>query len=292
MAGVKGEGAPRQAPGGGNQRPLGWGPGMRVPRAMTVAGSDSGGGAGIQADLKTFAARGVYGTSAITALTAQNTLGVQGVFPVSPDFIAQQIDSIMEDIGADAWKIGMLANVPVIEAVARQVRKYAVDRLVVDPVMVAKGGAPLLEPEARTALIQQLLPLAYVVTPNVPEAEALTGLSIHDLAGVREAALAIKAMGVQNVVITGGHLSDAQAVDLLYDGSDFTQFTAPRVETANTHGTGCTFAAAITAELAWGRTLPEAVGAAKDYLSKAIAAGADLDIGGGHGPVDHFHHWR
>lgn len=292
MAGVTGADAPRQAATGGRSRPLGWGPGKRVPRAMTVAGSDSGGGAGIQADLKTFAARGVYGTSAITALTAQNTLGVQGVFGVNPEFIAQQIDSIMEDIGADAWKIGMLANVPVIQVVARQVRKYAVDRLVVDPVMVAKGGAPLLEPEAQTALIEELLPLAYVVTPNLPEAEALTGMTIDSLEAMKEAARAIKAMGPHNVVITGGHLADAQAVDFLYDGSDFTQFTASRVDTPNTHGTGCTFAAAIAAELAWGRTLPEAVASAKDYLSKAIAAGADLDIGGGHGPVDHFHHWR
>src|SRR5690606_4121328 len=271
MAGVTGEGAPRQAAAGGRAKPLGWGPGKRVPRAMTVAGSDSGGGAGIQADLKTFAARGVYGTSAITALTAQNTLGVQGVFPVSPDFIAQQIDSIMADIGADAWKIGMLANVPVIEAVARQVRKYAVDRLVVDPVMEARGRATLLEPQAQSALIQELLPLAYVVTPNVPEAEALTGMTIDSLEAMQEAALAIKAMGPQNVVITGGHLSEAEAVDFLYDGSEFTRFTAARVHTPNTHGTGCTFAAAIAAELAWGRTLPEAVAAAKDYLSKAIA---------------------
>lgn len=276
--------------GGDNRRTPAWEPGRRVPRALTVAGSDSGGGAGIQADLKTFAARGVYGTSAITALTAQNTLGVHGVHLVPPAFVAQQIDAVMADIGADAWKTGMLANAEIIAIVAERVRHYHVGRLVVDPVMVAKGGAPLLEPAAQQALVNELLPLAYVVTPNLPEAEALTGLTVVDRAGMAAAATAIKALGPKNVIIKGGHLAaGTAAVDLLFDGENLIELTAPRIATSNTHGTGCTFAAALAAELAWGRPLPTAAAAAKAYLSGAISAGAGLNLGGGHGPVHHFY---
>lgn len=272
---------------------LGWQPGQRIPKAMTIAGSDSGGGAGIQADLKAFAARGVYGTSAVTALTAQNTLGVQGVFPVTPEFVAQQIDSIMADIGADAWKTGMLANPAIIEAIAQRARQYGVQRLVVDPVMIAKGGSPLLDVSARTSLIEELLPLAYLVTPNLPEAEVLTGMTIDDLVGMQEAARAIHALGPRNVLIKGGHLpADSDAIDYLFDGGQFHSYSAPRTNTANTHGTGCTFAAAITAELAWQQPLPQAVAAAKNYLSQAIVSGAQHQIGAGHGPVDHFHELR
>jgi len=263
-----------------------------MKKVLSIAGSDSGGGAGIQADLKAFAARGVYGMSALTAITAQNTVGVQGVFELPPDIVGQQIDSVMSDIGADAWKTGMLSSEAIIKVVADRARRYGVEFLVVDPVMVAKSGDPLLQPEAREALIQELLPLAYVVTPNHHEAQVLTGLTIRTVDEAREAARAIHSMGPRHVVVKGGHLPEAceagMAVDVLYNGHEFVELRARRVETSNTHGTGCTFASAIAAELAKGHAALEAVRIAKAYLLAAMRAAEGLHIGHGHGPLNHF----
>lgn len=263
-----------------------------MKKVLTIAGSDSGGGAGIQADLKAFAARGVFGMSALTALTAQNTVGVQGVFEVPPEFVAQQIDSVMSDIGADAWKTGMLSNADIIRVVAEKARQYKVELLVVDPVMVAKSGDPLLRPDARDALVKELLPLAFVVTPNHHEAQALTGMRIETREDARAAARAIQAMGPRYVVVKGGHLPEAErlgvAVDVVYDGVRFYELWTPRVETKNTHGTGCTYASAIAAELAKGKPPLEAIRTAKAYLYLALREAVDLGIGQGHGPLNHF----
>lgn len=265
---------------------------MGVPRVLIIAGSDSGAGAGIQADLKATAAQGVYGMTAITALTAQNTTGVQGIFPVSPDFVGQQIDSVMEDIGADVWKIGMLANAGVIEVVSARARDYGVSRIVLDPVMVAKGGDALLASEAQEALIELLLPLASVVTPNHHEAQALTSIAIQTLDDMRRAARAIHSLGAKAVVVKGGHLPEEHdAVDILFEGESgtFSTYTAPRQKTANTHGTGCSFASSLAACLAKGLSLQDAVKATKAYINLAIEGADALDIGKGHGPLDHFH---
>lgn len=260
-----------------------------MKRALTIAGSDSGGGAGIQADLKTFAARGVFGMSVITALTAQNTLGVQGVLEIPPEFVARQIDSVVRDIGVDVVKTGMIANIGIIETVAAKIREYNLAPLVVDPVMMAKGGDPLLHEDARATLVRLLLPLATVVTPNLPEAEVLCGFEISNLDGMHRAARAIRSLGPQNVVVKGGHLLDPEAsIDVLFDGERFEEFSAPRVETKNTHGTGCTFASAIAAELAKGASVQEAVGTAKVYLTQVLRASTDLAIGRGHGPMNHM----
>jgi hydroxymethylpyrimidine/phosphomethylpyrimidine kinase len=264
-----------------------------MKKALTIAGSDSGGGAGIQADLKAFAARGVYGMSALTAITAQNTICVSGVYELPAEFVGEQIDAVMGDIGADAWKTGMLANAEIVELVAERARRYRVRALVVDPVMVAKSGDPLLRPEAREALIGKLIPLATVVTPNVHEAQVLTGGSIETVEEAKAAAVAIQAQGAANVVVKGGHLEQpGRAIDVLYDGTGFACFSAPRVETENTHGTGCTFASAIAAELAKGLPVREAVRVAKAYLTAALRAGAELEIGRGHGPASHFLGWE
>lgn len=253
---------------------------------MTIAGSDSSGGAGIQADLKTFAALGVYGTSAVTAVTAQNTVGVQGVYELPAEFVGLQIDSVVSDIGVDAVKTGMLANAEIIAIVAAKVQEYGLPNLVVDPVMVAKSGAPLLRSEARDALIRLLLPLAVVVTPNLHEARVLTGLEISDLADMQRAAETIYALGASHVVVKGGHLPGEQSVDVLFDGRDFTLLYAPRLDTRNTHGTGCTFASAIAAGLAKGQNVAEAVRGAKTFITTAL--GHALDIGHGHGPLHHL----
>lgn len=259
-----------------------------MQKVLTIAGSDPGGGAGIQADLKTFAARGVYGMSVLTALTAQNTTGVQGVFDIPADFIAQQIDSVMSDIGADAWKTGMLSNSEVIRVVADRARHYAIERLVVDPVMVAKGGDPLLHASARDTLINELVPLAYVLTPNHHEAQVLTGMPINTVEDMHEAAISIQRMGARYVVVKGGHLpADSDAIDVLYDGQEHIEIRSPRIASRNTHGTGCTFASAIAAELAQGHTVEAAVRRAKTYLLAALRAAADLQIGHGHGPLNH-----
>lgn len=259
-----------------------------MKKVLTIAGSDPGGGAGIQADLKTFAARGVYGMSVLTALTAQNTTGVQGVFDIPADFVGKQIDSVMSDIGADAWKTGMLSNVDIIAVVADRARRYQVTRLVIDPVMVAKGGDPLLHPTARDALIEELVPLAYVITPNHHEAQVLTGMEIRTVDDARKAAAAIYQMGAANVVVKGGHLPEANdAVDVLYDGQQYLEFRAPRLATQNTHGTGCTFASAIAAEIALEQPVEQAVRNAKAYLTAALHAADELHVGHGHGPLNH-----
>jgi len=259
-----------------------------MKKVLTIAGSDSGGGAGIQADLKTFSALGVFGMSAITALTAQNTIGVQGVYEIDPSFIGKQIDSVMSDIGADSWKTGMLVNAEIIQVVADRARNYNVELLVIDPVMIAKSGDPLLKTVAIEALITELIPLAYVITPNHHEAQALTKLKIENLTDAREAAQEIHDQGAQNVVIKGGHLPGVRnAIDLLYDGSNFTEFHAHRINTKNTHGTGCTFASALAAELAKGNDIKSAVHTAKAYLTAAIQKADGLRIGKGHGPTNH-----
>ena len=257
----------------------------RVPTAMTVAGSDSGGGAGIQADLKTFAALGVYGTSVLTAVTAQNTLRVTAVHEVPPETVAAQIDAVLTDVGADAVKTGMLSSAPIIEVVAEELRRHGIQRLVVDPVMVAKSGDRLLREDAVEALRTLLLPLATVVTPNVPEAEALANMKIWTAEDARLAARRIAELGAGAVVVKGGHLP-GPSVDRLYDGRAFSDFSAPRVETSNTHGTGCTFASAIAAGLARGSNVAEAVAAAKEYVTQALKS--SYPLGHGHGPLNHL----
>lgn len=260
----------------------------RTPRALTIAGSDSGAGAGIQADLKTFAALGVYGCSAITAITAQNTLGVQAYEEVSIPLIEAQIDAVMEDIGADAAKTGMLSSAPIIAAVAERARKWNL-RLVVDPVMVAKGGDSLLQPEAVQSLKTLLLPLAEVVTPNLPEAEVLLGRRIETLDAMRDAARAVRDLGPRHVVIKGGHREE-QPVDVYFDGESFVELWAERIQTPHTHGTGCTFSSAIAAYLARGASVADAVTGAKVYITQAIRFAPG--IGHGHGPVAHFWQWE
>ena len=261
---------------------------QRPPRAMTIAGSDSGGGAGVQADLKTFAALGVYGTSAITAITAQNTRQVTQVLELPVDLIAAQIDAIMGDISADAVKTGMLSSAAIIQVVAAKIKEHGLSPLVVDPVMVAKSGDRLLQLEAVEAL-RSFLPLATVVTPNVPEAEVLSGRQVKSLEEAREAAKAIHALGPQAVVVKGGHLASGEVTDLLYDGQEFIELTAERVNTTSTHGTGCTFASAIAAGLAQGLELQEAVAQAKEYVTDALRHA--FPMGGGHGPLNHFYRW-
>jgi hydroxymethylpyrimidine/phosphomethylpyrimidine kinase len=258
----------------------------RIPKALTIAGSDSGGGAGIQADLKTFAALGVYGMSVITALTAQNTVGVQGIVEMEPAFISSQIHSVVTDIGADAIKTGMLANADIIVQVARDLRHFNLRNVVVDPVMVAKSGDRLLREEAIHAMVRELFPLADVVTPNLHEASALTGLEIQDAEGMKAAALRLHTFGPRVVVVKGGHL-EGRPMDLLYDGTDFFPFENIRHDTPHTHGTGCTFASAIAAGLARGQGVHESVRRAKEYITGAIQEG--LAIGKGQGPVHHFY---
>ena len=257
-----------------------------MPTALTIAGSDSGAGAGIQADLKTFAALGVYGTSALTAITAQNTLGVTAVHEIPTEVIAAQIEAVISDIGADAVKTGMLSSSAIVELVAQELKRHGVERLVVDPVMIAKSGYSLLQPEAVEALRSKLLPLAAVVTPNIPEAEVLTGLTINSLDDMRRAAELIVGLGARSVVVKGGHLA-GPATDLFYDGSQFKEFTAPRIDTVNTHGTGCTFASAVAAGLACDMSVFDAVAQAKEYVTEAILR--SFPIGQGHGPLNHFY---
>lgn len=256
--------------------------------ALTIAGSDSGGGGGIQADLKTFAALGVYGASAITAVTAQNTVVVRAVQALPRDMVKAQIDAVCTDIDVHAVKTGMLANAAIVEAVADALASLALRNVVVDPVMVAKSGDLLLESNAVEAIRTRLLKRALVVTPNRMEAEVLTGFSVQTLEDARLAARRIHAFGCGAVVIKGGHLSTDDAVDVLFDGEHFLEFAAPRIESRHTHGTGCTFASAITAHLALGQSVADAVREAKSYVTGAIRHG--LAIGRGHGPLDHF--WK
>ncbi len=259
---------------------------MNIPRALTIAGSDSGGGAGIQADLKTFAALGVYGMSAIAALTAQNTVGVRGIVEVAPEFVSLQIRTVVEDIGVDAVKTGMLSNAAIISQVAKDLRELGLRKIVVDPVMVAKGGDRLLRADAVEAMAKELFPLALVVTPNLHEAAALIDREVRTLEDMKEAARTIKAFGPRYVVIKGGHLPGTP-LDLLFDGSDFREYANVRYDTPHTHGTGCTFASAIAAGLACGLPVEAAVARAKTYITAAIQQG--IPMGKGHGPVHHFY---
>ena len=253
--------------------------------ALTIAGSDSSGGAGIQADLKTFAAHGLYGMSAITAVTAQNTTGVTGVIALPPAFVADQIDAVVTDIPPNATKIGMLANAGIIESVADALARHRLPHIVLDTVMLAKSRARLLDESAVSALRTRLLPLADVVTPNVPEAEALTGLTITTAADLDEAARRIVSLGARAALVKGGHLP-GPAIDVLWDGRQITRFEAVRIDTKHTHGTGCTLSSAIAAQLALGQDLPSACRLAKDYVTRAIAEAPGL--GEGHGPLQHF----
>jgi len=254
--------------------------------ALTIAGSDSSGGAGIQADLKTFAAHGVYGVSAITAVTAQNTLGVSAFEALSADLVTAQIEAVVSDIGVHAAKTGMLPNGAIVEAVAAAVADLDIPLLVVDPVLAAKSGDELADDEAVAAMKAELLRRAFVVTPNIPEAEALSGITITSDEDRRTAARRIAALGAAAVIITGGHLPSPDIVDLLYDGHRFVEFRARRVAGGGTHGTGCTFAAALAARLALGSTLAEAVPLAQQYVAGAIEGAPHL--GRGHGPMNHF----
>jgi len=254
-----------------------------MKRVLAIAGSDSGGGAGIQADLKAITALGGYGMTAITAITAQNTVGVQAIHEVPPRLVEAQIDSVVNDIGIDAVKTGMLFTPEIVALVARKIRQYRIRRVVVDPVMVAKSGDPLLKEEARRALQELLIPVALLVTPNLPEAEMLCGFEVSDHDTMREAARKIHNMGARNVLVKGGHL-EGEIVDILYDGKAFREYTAPRIPTKNTHGTGCTFASAIATELAKGKSLHHSVLGAKALISSAIRF--SLSLGKGHGPTN------
>jgi hydroxymethylpyrimidine/phosphomethylpyrimidine kinase len=258
--------------------------------AVTIAGSDSGGGAGIQADLKTFSALGVYGASVITALTAQNTLGVQGIHDVPPAFVTQQIDSVFSDLAVNAVKIGMLSQPAIIETVAEGLERHRATQVVLDPVMVAASGDRLLVPEAVDALRQVLLPKALLVTPNLPEAAAILDepLAQDEQAMCRQAER-ILALGPRAVLVKGGHGAGHESTDILMDAEGVRRFTAPRIDTCNTHGTGCTLSSAIAAGLARGLPLDDAVATAKRFISAAISASSQLQIGRGHGPVHHFH---
>jgi len=255
-----------------------------LPRVLTIAGSDCSGGAGIQADLKTFTVFRTYGMSVVTALTAQNTRGVFGVVTVAPAFVRAQIDAVVSDIGVDATKTGMLASADIIAAVAAAVRAHALAPLVVDPVMVAQSGARLLADDACAALRRELLPLATVVTPNIPEAEALLEMRIRSLADQRRAAERLVALGAGAALVKGGHRDSAEAIDVLCDGVELHELRAPRLATPHTHGTGCITAAALAAELARGATLLAAAQTAKRFVTAAIAGG--LALGGGDGPAD------
>ncbi len=261
-------------------------------RVLTIAGSDSGGGAGIQADLKTFAANGCYGMSVITALTAQNTQGVTGIHPVPVDFVARQLDAVFSDIGADAVKIGMLFSPELIETVARKLGEYRISRIVLDPVMVAQSGDKLLQDDAVEALKTHLIPLAEILTPNVPETEVLLGRKMSAADGLAGAAAELTRLGCRNVLVKGGHLDGETSDDCLYlgDGARIVTLPGARVATRNNHGTGCTLSSAIAAFIAGGDDVETAVRRAKEYIAGAIRAGAEYRIGHGHGPVHHF--WK
>ena len=263
---------------------------MTVPVALTIAGSDSSGGAGIQADLKTFAAFGVYGASAITALTAQNTRGVSGIHPVPPAFVTAQIDAVFDDLDVKAVKIGMLAELAIIEAVASALSRWRPAHIVLDPVMVATSGDRLLSPDAVRRLRDDLIPLATLITPNLPEAAALLEESVaSDEAAIADQGKRLLALGARAVLIKGGHGQGRESIDYLFCGGDIVALPAPRIATANTHGTGCSLSSAIAAGLAKGETLEAAMRGAKRWISAAIAAADKLGIGKGNGPIHHFH---
>jgi hydroxymethylpyrimidine/phosphomethylpyrimidine kinase len=261
-----------------------------ICNVLSIAGSDPSGGAGIQADLKTFSALGVYGMAVLTALTAQNTQGVSAIHLVPPEFVAQQIKAVFADIQVDAVKIGMIANADIAEAVADALSPHRGVPVVLDPVMIAKGGAPLLAREAIDTIVRRLLPIATVLTPNLPEAAALLHQPIaEDRSGMAEQAARLLLLGPSYVLVKGGHLAGPDSPDVLATAEASSWFEAQRVVTANTHGTGCTLSSAIAAELAKGASPRQAIGAAKRYLSGAVAAADTLSVGSGHGPVQHFH---
>ena len=260
---------------------------MKVPTALTIAGSDSSGGAGIQADLKTFSALGVYGMSAVVALTSQNTTGVCGIIEIDPDFVSSQIHCVVSDIGADVVKTGMLCNAAIISRVSRDLKDLGLIRkVVVDPVMAAKSGDRLLREDAIEALVSRLFPMALIITPNLDEAEVLTGMRVNCVEDMECAAVKLRQLGPQYVVMKGGHLP-GNPIDLLYDGRNFREYPGLRHETPHTHGTGCTFASAIAAFIARGSSVEDAVERAKNFIAGAIAGG--LALGKGRGPIHHFH---
>ena len=262
-------------------------------KVLTIAGSDSGGGAGIQADLKTFSAIGCYGMSVITALTAQNTQGVKAIHAVPPAFALEQIESVLSDIGADAIKIGMLYSAELIEAVAQGLKKHGAQKIVLDPVMVAQSGDKLLQNDAIEAIKENLMPLADVVTPNIPEASVLTGRRLNRRKDIEKAAETLAKHGSRSILIKGGHGDESKSTDLLFLARQnrFVSLEAERIETRNNHGTGCTLSSAIASYMAKGSDIEEAVRQAKTFMNQSIAAGAAYKIGHGHGPVHHFFQW-
>jgi hydroxymethylpyrimidine/phosphomethylpyrimidine kinase len=255
-------------------------------KALTIAGSDSGGGAGIQADLKTFHSFNVFGISVLTSVTAQNTLGVHAIYDVPTNIVGDQIDAVIEDIGVDAVKTGMVSNKEIIETIVDRVKKYGIEQLVVDPVMVAKSGDRLLRKDAETSLVENLLPVALLVTPNVFEAEIISGIKIENIKDAERAAKIIHEKGPGFVLLKGGHLHEGKAIDILFDGKIYDYYEAEKIDTVNTHGTGCTFSAAITAGLSKGMDIHNAIEAAKDYVTRAIRDAPD-NIGKGNGPLYH-----
>ncbi len=260
-------------------------------RTLTIAGSDSGGGAGIQADLKTFSALGCFGMSAITALTAQNTRVVTGIFPVPPQFIAQQMDAVLDDIGVDAVKIGMLHSPEVIKIVAQKLVEKKCPHIVLDPVMISKSGDKLLQEDAVNALKKYLIPLASIITPNLPEASVLLDRRVETPEDMPGASKDLSTLGCSNILVKGGHLTGESCADLLYQKKydTITEYPGQRINTPNSHGTGCTLSSAIAANLAKGVDIKTAVNNSKIYIRGAIAAGADYQTGEGHGPVNHFY---
>ena len=257
-------------------------------RVLTIAGSDSGGCAGIQADLKTISACGCFGTSAITALTVQNTCGVRAIHLPPAEIVAGQIEAVLEDIGTDAVKLGMLPSVEIVEQVAELLRRFQVRNIVLDPVMVATSGDELIPGEAAQAIIRHLLPLATVITPNVPEAAHITGINIESEADFPAAAARLKELGARGVLLKAGHIESRTLTDYLYDTDLVRTYSYERTDTPNTHGTGCTLSSAVASYLAQGHPLPEAVARAEEYIHKAIRSGAEYRLGHGHGPVHHF----
>ena len=258
----------------------------RLPVTLTIAGSDSGGGAGIQADLKTFHAFGTFGTSAVTAVTVQNTRGVTGVHPIPVETVRAQLRALAEDLPPAACKTGMLATAELARAVAASLREHALSRYVLDPVMVATSGDRLLDPDAERTVLEELLPLAALVTPNLDEAALLVGFPVEDLAGMRRAAAALVEAGAGAALLKGGHLRTEELVDVLFDGREWREWRHPKLETRSTHGTGCTLSAAVTAGLAHGRPLATAVEDALGYVQRAIREAPGL--GSGHGPLNHL----
>ena len=262
---------------------------MEPVKVLCIGGSDSSGGAGIQADLKAVSACGCYGLSVITAVTAQNTQGIQFIHPVPQKFILAQLDSVLSDIGADAVKTGMLLTVGAVESVVKMVKEYRLEKLIVDPVMVAKGGHSLMQAGSRDVLIKKLLPLALVVTPNIPEAEKLAQMKIMSISAMKKAAVKIQILGAKNVLIKGGHLPDNKrsgAIDILFDGNRYYEYSSPWIDTKNTHGTGCTYASMLASSIAQGENIVDAAGHAKVMVTAAIEKA--LNLGKGYGSVNVF----